>query len=67
MNLIAFHRFLIASAILFCGGFSAWEFRAYAAGAGTGALVLGCVFVLLTAGLVYYLWRLKSFLGYGDR
>ena len=67
MNLIAFHRFLIACAILFCGGFSAWEFRAYAAGGGTGALVLGAVFVLLTLGLTYYLWRLKQFLGYDDR
>ena len=67
MSLIAFHRFLIGSAIVFCGGFSAWEFRAYAAGGGTGALVLGWVFVLLTLGLIYYLWHLRRFLGHKDQ
>ncbi len=66
MSLIAFHRFLIGSAIVFCGGFAAWEFNAYAADGETGALVLGAVFVLLTLGLVFYLWRLKQFLGYDD-
>ena len=67
MNLIAFHRFLIGSAIVFCGGFAAWEFRAYASSGETGTLVLGVVFVFLTLGLVYYLWHLRRFLGYEDR
>ncbi len=67
MSLIAFHRFLIGSAIVFCGGFAGWEFRAYSSSGETGTLVLGVVFVFLTLGLVFYLWRLRRFLGYDDQ
>ncbi len=67
MNLIAFHRFLIGSAIVFCGGFAGWEFRAYSASGETGTLVMGVVFVFLTLGLVYYLWHLRRLLGYEYR
>ena len=67
MSLIAFHRFLIGSAIVFCGGFAGWEFRAYSASGETGTLVMGVVFVFLTLGLVFYLWRLRRFLGYDDQ
>jgi hypothetical protein len=63
MTLIGFHRLLITAAILFCGGFSAWEFSRYADGAGGGALGLGITFAVLTAGLVYYLINLRRFLG----
>ncbi len=67
MSLSSFHRFLSGSALVFCGGFSVWEFRAYSASGDTGALVMGVVFVFLTLGLVYYLWHLRRFLGYEDR
>lgn len=63
MTLIGFHRLLITAAILFCGGFAAWEFSRYGEGGGTAALALGVTFALLTAGLVYYLINLRRFLG----
>lgn len=62
MTLIGFHRLLITAAILFCGGFAAWEFARYADGAGGSTLALGVTFAVLTAGLVYYLVNLRRFL-----
>jgi hypothetical protein len=62
MTLIGFHRTLITAAILFCGGYAAWEYSAYAGGAGTGALILAIVFTALAGGLVYYLINLRRFL-----
>lgn len=63
MSLVSFHRFLIATGILFCMGFAAWEIRAYmTAEAGAGALALGATFALLGVALVVYLVRLRSFL-----
>ncbi|MGQ0563406.1 MAG: hypothetical protein ACT443_16235 [Gemmatimonadota bacterium] len=64
LSLIAFHRFLIAAAILFCFGFAGWELRVYLAEGRTGALVLALVFALLGIALLAYLSRLKQFLGY---
>lgn len=67
MSLVSFHRFLIATAILFCLGFGAWEVRAYVVGgAGAGALALGALFGLLGAALGLYLLRLRSFLKLED-
>lgn len=66
MSLVGFHRFLIVTAILFCLGFGVWELNVAASGGGSGALVLGSVFVLLGVGLVVYLRRLTRFLGYED-
>lgn len=63
MSLISFHRFLIASAIVFCFGFAAWELMTWWVGRAPGALVIGSVFVLLGSGLIFYLSRLRSFLG----
>ena len=63
MTLIGFHRTLITAAILFCGGFAAWEFAAYSEHGGTGALVLGVVFAVFASGLIYYLINLRRFLG----
>ncbi len=60
--MIAFHRFLIVTAILFCLGFGVWSLLAFEAGAGTGTLVLGVIFVALAAGLGYYLNHLRQFL-----
>lgn len=62
MSLIGFHRFLIATAILFCGGFAAWEFRAFTDGGSIWALVLGIGFAVAATGLAYYLVNLMSFL-----
>ena len=68
MTLIGFHRTLISAAILFCGGFAAWEFAAWSDEGGTGALVLGIVFAVFAAGLIYYLINLRRFLeGRADR
>jgi hypothetical protein len=64
VSLIAFHRVLIAAGILFCFGFAAWELVFWWVTRATGALVMGIVFVLLGAGLCWYLSRLGRFLGY---
>ncbi len=66
MSLIAFHRFLIAAAILFCAGYGGYELVRFVWVSGAGSLVLGAVFLILAATLSYYLWRLNRFLGYED-
>ena len=66
MSLIGFHRFLIATAILFCFGYGAWEFLAAREADGISALVLGFVFTLLGIGLTFYLVHLGRFLGYDE-
>lgn len=57
MSLVPFHRFLIATAIVFCVFFAGWEFVAYSHDGGTGALLIGIAFaaaaVLLSVYLVY--------------
>lgn len=62
MSLIGFHRFLIASAILFCFGFAGWELYAFSHSGATRELVLGAVFIVLGILLSFYLRRLKRFL-----
>ena len=60
--MIPFHRFLIATAILFCVGFAVWAFAAYrATGAGL-QLALGIVFAIAGLALGYYLKNLNRFL-----
>ena len=66
MSLIGFHRFLIATAILFCFGYAIWEFLAVGDGGGGQALALGVVFILLGIGLTAYLVHLAHFLGYDE-
>ncbi|MBI4420021.1 MAG: hypothetical protein HY560_04280 [Gemmatimonadetes bacterium] len=61
--MIAFHRFLIGTAILFCGGFAIWAILAFRAEGGVVPLVLGVVFALAAFGLGYYLKHLRRFLG----
>lgn len=61
--MIAFHRFLIGTAILFCAGFSVWALAAFRANGGAVPLVLGVTFALCTLALSYYLKNLKRFLG----
>ena len=66
MSLIAFHRFLIAAAILFCLGFGLWELLKARDGGGVGALALALIFTLLGIGLIVYLVHLGRFLGYDE-
>jgi hydrogenase-4 membrane subunit HyfE len=64
LSLIAFHKFLIAAAIVFCFGFAGWELRVYLdVGRGT-SLALAIVFAVLGFGLILYLRRLRRILGY---
>jgi len=63
MSLISFHRVLIVTAILFCAGYGAYELSEFTKGGGNGSLVMSSVFFVLAAGLSYYLWHLKRFLG----
>ena len=63
MSIIGFHRFLIATAIVFCAVFAAWEFRIFASAGSLGALIIGVVFALAASGLAYYLANLTRFLG----
>jgi hypothetical protein len=66
MSLISFHRFLIATAIVFCFGFGLWEFNAVGSDGGARAFVLGVVFTLLGIGMTVYLRHLGRFLGYDE-
>ena len=66
MSLISFHRFLIVSGIVFCFGFAAWELMTWWVGRTQNSLILGIVFILLGGGLIFYLSRLKTFLGISD-
>jgi uncharacterized membrane protein YdjX (TVP38/TMEM64 family) len=60
--MIPFHRFLIATAIIFCVGFAAWAFAAYRATGGSLQLGLAVVFAIASIALGYYLKNLKRFL-----
>lgn len=60
--MIAFHRFLIATAIVFCLGLAVWMFSAYGTGGGTGLLILGVSFGIAALVLGYYLKHLDRFL-----
>jgi len=60
---IPFHRVLIATAILFCGGFALWALGQYAVLKRPGMLALTIVFAFLSLALAYYLRNLKRFLG----
>ena len=63
MSLISFHRFLIATAIVFCFGFAIWELMIWLASGEPGALTLGGTFIALGGVLTFYLVRLRRFLG----
>lgn len=66
MSLIHFHRFLISAGILFCAGFGIWQFFAFPGEGLAWSVMFGGVFLALAAGLTYYLFNLKRFLGYED-
>ena len=63
--MIAFHRFLIGTAIAFCVIFALWSIIAYRTDGGTLPLVLGVLFAGAGAALGYYLKHLDRFLGRG--
>ena len=65
-SLTQFHRVLIASGIVFCGGFAAWAFVSASRSGSAGFWVLGAVFAILAVALGIYLWNLRRVLGYED-
>lgn len=68
MSLVAFHKLLIGSAVLFCAGFGLWQAVAYLQGAGGVSLAVAAAFLVAALALGYYLARLDRFLGReGDR
>lgn len=66
MNLISFHRFLITTAIFFCGGYALWEFAQFNRSGAIGSLVQGIVFSVLALALTFYFNRMAGFLGYTE-
>ena len=66
MNLISFHRFLITTAIFFCGGYAAWEFAQFNRSGALGSMVQGLIFSVLALALIVYFNRMASFLGYQE-
>jgi len=66
VSLVGFHKFLIGSAVVFCGFFAVWSGAAYfRSGEGTDLLV-SVGFGAAAVGLVYYLRHLDRFLGRGS-
>jgi hypothetical protein len=61
-SLVAFHRVLITTGIVFCFGFAVWEVRVWRATESVGAVVLAATFFLLGIGLLLYLRRLNRIL-----
>jgi len=59
---IGFHRFLIATAILFFAGLGVWMLSAYWGNGSVPFLVLGISFGVIAVGMSYYLRNLQRFL-----
>lgn len=64
MSLISFHRFLITTAIFFCGGYSIWEFVRFSRSGTPGEAAQGALFALLALLLIVYFNRMAAILGY---
>ena len=62
MSLIAFHRFLISTAILFCLGFCVRQFSEFQATRESGPLIFAVIFGVAGVALGYYLFHLRDFL-----
>ncbi len=60
--MIGFHRFLIATAIVFCAGLGVWMLSAFWGNGNVVLLVLGISFGGAALGLSYYLRNLERFL-----
>lgn len=65
-SLIGFHRVLIGFGIVFCLVYAGWELVSWWVGGAATSLIMGLIFVVLAAGLGYYLARLQRFVGYRD-
>jgi hypothetical protein len=65
--MIAFHRFLIGTAIVFCALLGVWMLSAYWGNGNAVLLVLGVTFGVAALGLSYYLRNLNRFLGRGTK
>lgn len=65
MSLLPFHRLLIATAIAFCLGFALWLLTR--ADPSVGEVALAIAFFLAGGALVYYLLRLRHFLGLEEK
>jgi hypothetical protein len=61
--MIPFHRLLISTAIVFCGGFTAWAAWTYRQTGELLMLLMALAFAVATVALGYYLRHLKRFLG----
>jgi hypothetical protein len=61
--MVAFHRLLITTAIVFCAGFAVWGWREYQATQTTWALASSIAFAVFAVGLAAYLANLRKFLG----
>ncbi len=60
--MITFHRFLIATAIVFCLGVAVWLLAAFQSTGGMLSLALGISFGMAALALSYYLKNLARFL-----
>ena len=61
--MIPFHRLLISTAIVFCGGFTVWAAWTYRQTGELLMLLTALAFAVATMALCYYLRHLKRFLG----
>jgi hypothetical protein len=62
LNLIFFHRLLIACAIVFCAAFAVWEFVYYRRDGDGLRLALAVLFGILAVALGWYLRHLARVL-----
>jgi hypothetical protein len=60
--MIFFHRFLIATAILFSIGFAVWAFARFRSAGGATPLALAIGFAVIAIALIVYLKNLNRFL-----
>lgn len=61
--MIPFHRLLITTAIVFCGGFAAWAAWHYRQSGELLMLLTALAFAVAAVALGYYLRHLRRFLG----
>ncbi len=61
--MVAFHKVLITTAIVFCAGFAVWALGHYLAYRRNDMLALAVTFGVIAVALGYYLSHLKRFLG----
>jgi hypothetical protein len=61
--MVAFHRLLITTAIVFCAGFAVWGWREYQATHTSWALASTIAFAVFAVGFAAYLANLRKFLG----